>query len=171
MKLTSSQSHPPLHVVLVHPEIHWNTGNAGRTCLAAGATLHLIEPLGFSLDERQVKRAGLDYWEHVDLRVWADWTAFETELPNLGEPYFFSTKAACQLWDVALGGPAGVVLIFGRETAGLPDELHDRYRNRFVTLPMLSPQIRSLNLSTTVGIAVYEVLRQRRGSVATPAAR
>ena len=171
MTLTSSQSPPPLHVVLVHPEIHWNTGNAGRTCLAAGATLHLIEPLGFSLDERQVKRAGLDYWEHVDLRVWADWAAFETELPNLGEPYFFSTKAARQLWDVALGGPGGVVLIFGRETAGLPDELHDRYRNRFVTLPMRSPQIRSLNLSTTVGIAIYEVLRQRRGSVATPIAR
>jgi len=65
-----------IHVVLVHPEIHWNTGNAGRTCLAAGATLHLIEPLGFSLDERQVRRAGLDYWEHVDVRVWPDWQAF-----------------------------------------------------------------------------------------------
>ena len=70
-----------LHVVLVHPEIHWNTGNAGRTCLAAGATLHLIEPLGFSLDEREVKRAGLDYWEHVDVRVWPSWQAFERELP------------------------------------------------------------------------------------------
>src|SRR6266571_2490083 len=66
-----------IHVVLVHPEIHWNTGNAGRTCLATGATLHLIEPLGFSLDERQVKRAGLDYWEHVDLKVWPSWEAFE----------------------------------------------------------------------------------------------
>jgi tRNA (cytidine/uridine-2'-O-)-methyltransferase len=76
-----------IHVVLVHPEIHWNTGNAGRTCLATGATLHLIEPLGFSLEERQVKRAGLDYWEHVDLRVWRDWAAFEAELPSLGEPY------------------------------------------------------------------------------------
>ena len=72
-----------IHVVLVHPEIHWNTGNAGRTCLAAGAILHLVEPLGFSLDERQVKRAGLDYWEHVDLRVWPDWAAFEHELPAL----------------------------------------------------------------------------------------
>ena len=81
------------HVVLVHPEIHWNTGNAGRTCLATGATLHLIEPLGFSLDERQVKRAGLDYWVHLDLRVWSSWDAFERELPTLGEPYFFSTQA------------------------------------------------------------------------------
>ena len=71
-----------IHVVLVHPEIHWNTGNAGRTCLATGATLHLIEPLGFSLDEREVKRAGLDYWEHVDLRMWPSWEAFERELPS-----------------------------------------------------------------------------------------
>jgi tRNA (cytidine/uridine-2'-O-)-methyltransferase len=77
----------------VHPEIHWNTGNAGRTCLATGATLHLIEPLGFSLDDREVRRAGLDYWEHIDLRVWPSWDAFERELPTLGEPYFFSTRA------------------------------------------------------------------------------
>ena len=92
-----------MHVVLVHPEIHWNTGNAGRTCLAVGATLHLIEPLGFSLEARQVKRAGLDYWEHVDLRVWPDWAAFERVLPALGEPYFFSTRATRMLWDAALG--------------------------------------------------------------------
>ena len=97
---------PAIHVVLVHPEIHWNTGNAGRTCLAAGATLHLIEPLGFSLDD--------------------------------------------------------AVLIFGRETGGLPAEIHERYPDRFLRLPILSPRVRSLNLSTSVGIAVYEVLRQRR---------
>jgi len=101
------------HVVLVHPEIHWNTGNAGRTCLAAGAVLHLIEPLGFSLRERQVKRAGLDYWEHVDARVWPGWEAFENELPTLGDPYFFSAKAKRLLWDVPLGGSSDVVLIFG----------------------------------------------------------
>ena len=151
-----------LHVVLVHPEIHWNTGNAGRTCLAAGATLHLIEPLGFSLDEREVKRAGLDYWEHVDVRVWPNWEVFENELPTLGEPYFFSTKATRLFWDAPLGTPSNVVLIFGRETGGLPAELHERYRDRFLTMPILSPHVRSLNLSTSVGIAVYEVLRQRR---------
>ena len=151
-----------LHVVLVHPEIHWNTGNAGRTCLAAGATLHLIKPLGFSLSEREVKRAGLDYWEHVDLRVWPNWEAFERELPSLGDPYFFSTRATRLFWDAPLGATASVVLIFGRETGGLPPELHERYRDRFVGMPMLSPQVRSLNLSTSVGIAVYEVLRQRR---------
>lgn len=151
-----------LHVVLVNPEIHWNTGNAGRTCLAAGATLHLIEPLGFSLDEREVKRAGLDYWEHVDLRVWRDWTAFGGELPALGEPWFFSTKAKRLLWDAPLGKSGSTVLVFGRETGGLPAELHERYADRFLSMPIASPVVRSLNLSTSVGIAVYETLRQRR---------
>ena len=151
-----------MHVVLVNPEIHWNTGNAGRTCLAAGATLHVIEPIGFSLDDRQVKRAGLDYWEHVDLRVWPDWPSFERVLPTLGEPFFFSARAARMYWDAPLGAVADVVLIFGRETGGLPDDLHDRFRERFVTMPLASPHVRSLNLSTSVGIALYEVLRQRR---------
>ncbi len=151
-----------IHIVLVQPEIHWNTGNAGRTCLAAGAVLHLIEPLGFSIDAREVKRAGLDYWEHVDLRVWSGWDAFERELPALGEPYFFSTRATRLLWDLPLAAAESVVLIFGRETGGLPDDLHRRYADRFASMPILSPHVRSLNLSTSVGIAAYEVLRQRR---------
>ena len=152
------------HVVLVHPEIHWNTGNAGRTCLAAGAILHLIEPLGFSLDAREVKRAGLDYWEHLDLRVWASWDAFEGELPELGEPYFFSPRATRLVWEAPLSTPNGVVLVFGRETEGLPAELLERYRDRLLAMPIVSPRVRSLNLSTSVGIAVYEVLRQRRAA-------
>lgn len=147
--------------MLVHPEIHWNTGNAGRTCLAAGATLHLIEPLGFSLEERELKRAGLDYWEHVAVRVWPGWAAFEAEMSRLGEPWFFSTKARRMLWDAPLGS-ADLVLVFGRETGGLPAELHERYRDRFLAMPIMSPHVRSLNLSTSVGIAVYEALRQRR---------
>jgi tRNA (cytidine/uridine-2'-O-)-methyltransferase len=151
-----------IHVVLVHPEIHWNTGNAGRTCLAAGATLHLVEPLGFSLDERQVRRAGLDYWEHVALKVWPDWASFEAALRSLGEAFFFSTKAERAFWDAPLGAREDVVLIFGRETAGLADDIHEKYRDRFVTMPLQSPHVRSLNLSTAVGIAVYEVLRQKR---------
>ena len=150
-----------IHVVLVHPEIHWNTGNAGRTCLAAGAALHLIEPLGFSVDERAVRRAGLDYWGHVDLRVWKSWNAFEAELRTLGDPFFFSTRASRVFWDAPLGEPVDVVLVFGRETAGLPEDLHVRYADRFVSMPICSPLVRSLNLSTTVGIALYEVLRQR----------
>jgi len=156
------------HVVLVRPEIHWNTGNAGRTCLAAGAILHLIEPLGFSLDEPQVKRAGLDYWEHVDPRVWPSWDAFENELPALGNPYFFSARAKRLLWDAPLGEPADVVLIFGGETAGLPAELHERYRDRFLGMPVLSPRVRSLNLSTAVALALYEVIRQRRSNGTDP---
>ena len=151
-----------LHVVLVHPEIHWNTGNAGRTCLATGATLHLVKPLGFSLDEREVKRAGLDYWEHVDVRVWPHWENFERELRRLGEPWFFSTKAKRVFWDAPLGASDDTVLIFGRETGGLPPALHERYADRFLAMPIASPLVRSLNLSTSVGIAVYEVLRERR---------
>ena len=151
-----------IHVVLVHPEIHWNTGNAGRTCLATGASLHLIEPLGFSLEARQVKRAGLDYWEHVNVRTWPDWASFERQLPALGEPFFFSTKATRLLWEAPLGAPADVVLIFGRETGGLAPEIHERYADRLLAMPIASPLVRSLNLSTSVGIAVYEVLRQRR---------
>jgi tRNA (cytidine/uridine-2'-O-)-methyltransferase len=150
------------HVVLVHPEIHWNTGNAGRTCLAAGAILHLIKPIGFSLSERQVKRAGLDYWEHVDPRVWPSWKAFEKELPALGTAYFFSAKAKRVFWDVPFGESRHVVLVFGGETAGLPPELHERYQDGFVTMPIFSPHVRSLNLSTAVALAVYEVIRQRR---------
>jgi tRNA (cytidine/uridine-2'-O-)-methyltransferase len=151
-----------IHVVLVHPEIHWNTGNAGRSCLAAGATLHLVKPLGFSLDDREVRRAGLDYWEHVDVRVWESWDAFERELPALGEVYFFSTKGTRLLWDAPLGATENVVLVFGRETGGLDAPIHERYRERLLAMPILSPHVRSLNLSTSVGIALYEVLRQRR---------
>jgi len=149
-------------VVLVHPEIHWNTGNAGRTCLAAGATLHLIRPLGFSLDERQVKRAGLDYWEYVDPRVWPSWDAFEKELPSFGDAYFFSSKAKRSFWDAPLGVSPDVALIFGGETTGLPTALHEHYGDRFVGIPILSPRIRSLNLSTAVALVLYEVMRQRR---------
>ena len=145
----------------MHPEIHWNTGNAGRTCLATGAMLHLVKPLGFSLDEREVKRAGLDYWEHVEKKVWPDWAMFEAALPALGEPYFFSTKATRLFWDAPLGEARDIVLVFGRETGGLPPALHERYRDRFVTMPILSSHVRSLNLSTSVAVALYEVLRQR----------
>jgi tRNA (cytidine/uridine-2'-O-)-methyltransferase len=155
-----------IHVVLVHPEIHWNTGNAGRTCLAAGATLHLVRPLGFSLDEREVKRAGLDYWEHVEVRVWESWEAIEGALESLGEPWFLSTKGKRLVWDAPLGTTADVVLVFGSETAGLPARVHEAYGARMLAMPIVSPHVRSLNLSTSVGIAVYEVLRQRAAAQA-----
>lgn len=154
-----------LHVVFVNPEIHWNTGNTGRTCLAAGAALHLIEPLGFSLGEREVRRAGLDYWEHVDPRVWPDWAAFARELPNLGQPFFFSTKASRVYWDAPFTEDS--VLIFGSETAGLPSSLHHEYADRFYRIPIESQHVRSLNLSTSAGIVVYEAMRQM-SSAASP---
>ena len=149
-----------LHVVLVHPEIHWNAGNAGRTCLAAGAQLHLVRPLGFSLDDREVQRAGLDYWERVRPVVWQDWSDLEGALPDLGEPFFFSAEAPHTLWDVAF--PPRAVLIFGRESVGLPADIRARHADRLVHIPMLDPALRSLNLSTSVAIAAYEFLRQHR---------
>jgi len=150
----------PLHVALVHPEIAWNTGNAGRTCLAAGAQLHLVRPLGFSLDEREVRRAGVDYWPRVRPAVWQDWKAFEAVLPTLGEPYFFSAEAPRAIWDVRFHPRS--VLVFGRESGGLPDDLRRRWAERLVCIPMADTKMRSLNLSTAVAVALYEVLRQRR---------
>ncbi len=149
-----------LHVVLVHPEIHWNTGNAGRTCLAAGARLHLVRPLGFSLDGREVKRAGLDYWERVDPVIWPDWADLEAALPALGEPFFFSADGGLSLWDVAFPAPA--VLVFGRESVGLPPEVRRRRADRLVRIPMSPEPIRSLNLSSAVAVAVFEFCRQHR---------
>ncbi len=152
-----------LNVVLVEPEIHWNTGNVGRTCLAAGAQLHLVEPLGFSLDEREVRRAGLDYWPRVEPRVWPTWAAVEESLPELGEPYFFSAEAPRTLWEVEF--PERAALVFGRESVGLAADIRARFRDRLVRIPMADPGLRSLNLSTSVAVAVYEVLRQRRGGL------
>lgn len=151
---------PQLHVALLHPEIHWNTGNAGRTCLAAGARLHLVHPLGFSLDEREVRRAGLDYWPRVDPAVWPDWGSFEERLPEFGEPFFVSPEARREFWSVCYPSPA--VLVFGRESVGLPPEIRQRYHHRLVSIPMVDPELRSLNLSTSVAIVAFEVLRQWR---------
>jgi tRNA (cytidine/uridine-2'-O-)-methyltransferase len=150
---------PALHVVLVEPEIHFNTGNVGRTCLGAGAQLHLVEPLGFSLDAREIRRSGLDYWVRVNPRVWPSWAALAPELPALGEPFFFSADGDVALWDVAF--PDAAVLVFGRESVGLPPALREAHRDRLVALPMLDPGLRSLNLSSTVAVALYEAWRQQ----------
>ena len=149
-----------IHVVFVCPEIHGNTGNSGRTCLATGAQLHLVEPLGFSLDDRRVRRAGLDYWQRVRPEVWPDWPAFEKEMPRYGEPFFFTSEAPRELWDIAF--PRRSVLIFGRESVGLEAEIREKYASRRVRIPMLDPGVRSLNLSNAVAIVLYEVLRQRK---------
>jgi len=157
---TAGTAAPALHVVLLEPEIHWNTGNVGRTCLAAGAQLHLVQPLGFSLDSREVRRAGLDYWPRVQPRVWPSWDVLEAELPALGAPFLFSSEATRDLWQVRFPHPA--TLVFGRESVGLPLGLRERHRDRLVSIPMQDAALRSLNLSTCVGIALFEVLRQWR---------
>jgi len=147
------------HVVLVAPEIHWNTGNIGRTCLGAGATLHLIEPLGFSLSNKQVKRAGLDYWQHVDLHIWPEFTVFlETLLPAPDEICLFTKKGSRSFWDMT---PLDrLFLVFGSETKGLPPDILACFPQSDFSIPM-TDAIRSLNLSTAVGIALYESLRNR----------
>lgn len=155
-----AQAASDLHVVLVSPEIAWNVGNAGRTCLAAGARLHLVRPLGFSLDDREVRRAGLDYWERLAPVVWPGWQELDAALPTLGEPYYLSTEGDRVLWDVDFA--ERVVLVLGRESVGLPSELRERNRARLVRIPMADGSVRSLNLSTSVAVALFEVLRQRR---------
>jgi tRNA (cytidine/uridine-2'-O-)-methyltransferase len=148
-----------LHIVLVEPEIPWNTGNVGRTCLAVGAELHLVEPLGFSLGEREVRRAGLDYWPRVRLRVWPDWAALARALPELGEPFFFTAGGRRRHFEVEF--PQDTVLVFGRESVGLPPAVLEENAARTVAIPMIDPALRSLNLSTAAAIAAYEVVRQR----------
>jgi tRNA (cytidine/uridine-2'-O-)-methyltransferase len=147
-----------LHIVLVAPEIHWNTGNVGRTCLAVDAELHLVEPLGFELDDRHLRRAGLDYWPRVRVTVWPSWSALDAMLPRLGRPYFFSSRGARAFTDVAYEDPA--VLVFGRESVGLPQEILDGHVESTVAIPMRDAELRSLNLSTSVALGAYEVRRQ-----------
>jgi tRNA (cytidine/uridine-2'-O-)-methyltransferase len=149
-----------LHIALLSPEIHWNTGNIGRTALAVAAQLHLIEPLGFSLQEKQVRRAGLDYWERVNPQVYPDWDTFARAIPALGEPWYFSAAGERDYWDVDFGDR--VVAVFGRESVGLPRPLLEANRARTLRIPMRDPQLRSLNLSTAAALVAYEVARQWR---------
>ena len=146
------------HVVLVAPEVHWNTGNIGRTCLGAGACLHLIRPLGFSLDDRHLKRAGLDYWPHVRLEVWDHIDAFLDQMEATpGEVCLFSKRGARSFWTMPVRDR--LFLVFGSETRGLPADLLARFPEALYHVP-ISSAIRSLNLSTAVGIVLYESLRQ-----------
>ena len=147
-----------IHVVLIEPEIPWNTGNAGRTCLAAGARLHLVGPLGFSLDEKHVRRAGVDYWEHVSPVLHDDFASFERVLPDLGEPLFFSAEAERTLYEADIAENA--VFLFGRESVGFDDSVRERYRDKLVRLPQFDDRVRSINVSTCVGIALYEAVRR-----------
>jgi tRNA (cytidine/uridine-2'-O-)-methyltransferase len=148
------------HVVLVAPEVHWNTGNIGRTCLGADAFLHLIKPLGFSLESRELKRAGLDYWPKVKLTVWKDFESFKKKLAvQKDEVVLFTKKGANSFWSMP--SVERLFLVFGSETRGLPDTILCMYPESTYQIP-ISNEIRSLNLSTVVGIALYESLRKLR---------
>ncbi len=145
------------HVVLVCPEVHWNTGNAGRTCLGTDAFLHLIRPLGFSISDKHVRRAGLDYWSKVKLSVWDNFEAFREKMnPQADEVFLFAKKGAKSFRSAIWAQRS--FLIFGSETQGLPDALVSKYKDAVYHIPVLQ-EIRSLNLSTAVGIALYESLR------------
>lgn len=144
-----------LNIVMVEPEIPQNTGNVARTCAATGARLHLVGPMGFKIDDKKLKRAGLDYWHLLDITYYDSLSDFLSK--NSGEFFYFTTKARKVYSDVSY--PDNCYLLFGKETKGLPEELLLRNPDRCVRLPMIEGA-RSLNLSNTVAIAAYEALRQ-----------
>ncbi len=146
-----------LNIVLVEPEIPMNTGNIARTCAATGSVLHLIEPLGFDISDRAVKRAGLDYWYLVDVRVYASLEDF-FEKTGAEDIWLMSTKAPQAYVEAEFRD--GCYLMFGKETRGLPEHFLEAHRNRAVRIPMIS-EARSLNLANSVAIVTYEALRQQ----------
>jgi tRNA (cytidine/uridine-2'-O-)-methyltransferase len=146
------------NVVLVEPEIPPNTGNVGRLCLASGSVLHLVKPLGFSLEDRQLKRAGLDYWDEVDVRTWNSFDELERHLAADTRYFFVTTKSRRAYYDVEF--QRGDFLVFGRETKGLPEPLLRSNSESCITIPMRGT--RSLNLATAVAIVLFEAIRQQR---------
>ena len=152
---TEQISSAPLHIVLVEPLIPPNTGNVARLCAATGCVLHLVEPLGFSIEDRELKRAGLDYWEHLSVVVHTSLEAFLAST-NRDSRWFVETNAPLRYDEAAYA--LGDALVFGTETKGLPQELLEREADRVVGIPMRTGTVRSLNLSTTVGIVTYAAL-------------
>jgi tRNA (cytidine/uridine-2'-O-)-methyltransferase len=146
------------NIVLVGPEIPPNTGNIGRLCLATRSTLHLVKPLGFSLDDRQLKRAGLDYWQEITLRVWDSFDALQRAQPAGTRYFFLTTKSKRPYYEVKF--QKHDFLVFGRETKGLPEDLLTAYSDNCITIPMYGT--RSLNLATAVAIVLFEAVRQQR---------
>ncbi len=150
-----------MNVVLIEPEIPPNTGNVARLCAATDTTLHLVGPLGFRLDNRELKRAGMDYWEHVR---WKYWDSFvQLQQAASGEACFYFVENKTDRWYTAPRYRAGDYLVFGRETAGLPAELLEANRDSVIAIPQFNPAARSLNLSNCVAIVLYEALRQIKG--------
>ncbi|MBO5307652.1 MAG: tRNA (cytidine(34)-2'-O)-methyltransferase [Lentisphaeria bacterium] len=149
----------PFNIVLFQPEIPQNTGTIGRLCVSTDTRLHLIEPLGFSLDEKHLKRAGMDYWQYLDLTVYKDWQEFLERNPDM-ELFFISTHGTVSYWDTEY--PEGCGLVFGRESSGLPKEFYETYRERLRLIPMEGKFHRSLNLANAASIVLYEALRQHK---------
>lgn len=147
----------PFNIVLVEPEIPPNTGNIARLCAATGSHLHLVGRLGFSIDDKHLKRAGLDYWEHVSLHRWDCLEELKSKTTQ-GRFFYLSTKVARSY--LSAGFQPGDFLVFGRETKGLPEELLNANPDTCITIPMPAGAVRSLNLSTSAGIVLYEALRQ-----------
>ncbi len=147
----------PFHIVLIEPEIPPNTGNIARLCGATGTVLHLVGKLGFSIDDKHLKRAGLDYWDAVDVRQWTDLEELQADFPD-GRFWYTSKKASRT--HVQADYQAGDFLVFGKETLGLSEELLQRNADYAIRIPIHSPVVRSLNLSTASGIVLYEALRQ-----------
>ena len=145
-----------MHIVLHQPEIPANTGNIGRTCVATGTSLHLIEPLGFRLDEKSIKRAGMDYWEHLDVTRYMNYQEFLEKHPNA--KIWMATTKAKKTYTEAEFGPDDFIM-FGKESAGIPEEILVDNEETCIRIPMLD-EIRSLNLSNSVAIVLYEALRQ-----------
>jgi tRNA (cytidine/uridine-2'-O-)-methyltransferase len=147
-----------MNVVLLEPEIPPNTGNIARLCAATRTRLHLVEPFGFKLDDTSLKRAGMDYWAHVEWRRWSDWSAFIGELPPGAKLWLIESGEPRRHTDVTYGPDD--FLVFGRETAGLPKGLLEEHENAWIRLPMFNAQARSLNLANCVAVVLYEALRQ-----------
>ena len=151
-------SNSRLNVVLLEPEIPQNTGSIGRLCMATGCTLHLVKPLGFKIDAHSLKRAGLDYWEHLDVRVHESTDDFFKSLPSGARLHLVETRAGRTLYETHF--TRGDYLVFGKETTGIADWILDQYAAALIRIPMFDARVRSLNLSNAASICVYEAIRQ-----------
>lgn len=149
-----------LHIVLHQPEIAPNTGNIGRMCALTRSRLHLIHPLGFVINDRNLRRAGMDYWKSLDVHEHADWQAFRASPHAPKRLWLFTTKTERSYWDAAFADEDG--LVFGNESSGAPEWLHEELRDGRVTIPQANPDLRSLNLSAAAAVATFEALRQLR---------
>lgn len=152
---------PPLHVVLVEPEIPPNTGNVSRMCYATGSILHLIKPLGFDISEKRLRRAGLDYWKKMDVQVHDHITDVVGPIVPVEKCLFFSTRATKPFWDAPI--EPGSAIIFGKESKGLGDEIREAYKEHLYHIPIADDTVRSINLSNSVAIALFDSYRRLSG--------